>query len=100
MFGTIHSIVWTAIAVIAGAGGYFVTRNFVRHRLRFVDAVRSPLAPILAGAAAFAVGCVAALLPFVTLGTAAIFALGIGFGTASGAKAIERGEWSQRRLMP
>jgi hypothetical protein len=100
MVGTIYSIAWLAIAVVAGIGGYLVTRNFVRRRLRFVDAVRSPLAPVVAGAAAFAVGCVAALLPFVTLGTAAIFALGIGFGTASGAKAIERGEWPQRRLTP
>jgi hypothetical protein len=98
MFGTIHSLVWTAIAAVAGVGGYLFTRNFVRHRLRFVDAARSPLAPIVAGAVAFGIGCVAALLPFVTLGTAVVFALGAGLGTASGARALQRGEWSQRQL--
>jgi hypothetical protein len=40
--------------IITGAvlgAGYFYTRRFVRERLRFVDAVRRPAAPLVAGAA-------------------------------------------------
>ena len=33
----------------AGIGGFVLARDFVRRRLRFVDAVHHPLAPLLAG---------------------------------------------------
>ena len=33
------------IGAAALGGGFLATRNFVRRRLRFVDAVRSPAAP-------------------------------------------------------
>jgi hypothetical protein len=33
-----------------------------------------------------------ALLPIVTMGTAAIFGIGAGIGTASGVKALRRGD--------
>ena len=33
------------LTVAAGLGGYLMARNFVRNRLRFVDAVHSPLGP-------------------------------------------------------
>ena len=40
------------IGAAALGGGFVVTRNFVRRRLRFVDAVRKPAAPLVAGLAA------------------------------------------------
>ena len=88
------------ISLTAGAIGFILTRNFVRGRLRFVDAVRSPVAPFIAGLAAAIVAWPAALLPFVTLTTTILFGIGTGLGTASGVRALERLEGSRRRLSP
>ena len=87
MYSTLLFIVTVAAAV----GGYIVARNFVRRRLRFVDAVHSPFAPLLAGAAAALVAWPVALLPLVTTGTAFAFGLGTGLGTRSGVKQLKRG---------
>ena len=82
-----------ALAFAAGVFAFGFARGFVRRRLRFVDAIKSPLAPILAGVgAALVASPVAALLPLVTGFTAAIFGAGIGLGTASGVKALKRGD--------
>ncbi len=88
------------ITLVAGVLGYVLARNFVRHRLRFVDAVQSPMAPIIAGSAAAALAWPAAILPFVTLTTAIVFGIGTGVGTASGARAIRHDAASRRRLTP
>ncbi len=100
MFGALFSTIAFAAAVIAGFGGYLVSRAFVRRRLRFVDAVQSPLAPVVAGAVAFLLAWPLTLLPVVTIATATLFALGCGFGTASGVRALRRGEWQGHRLRP
>jgi hypothetical protein len=57
-----------------------------------VDGVNNPVFPIAAGVAAALVALPAALLPIVTMGTAAIFGIGAGVGTASGVKALRRGD--------
>lgn len=88
------------ISLTAGAIGFILTRNFVRGRLRFVDAVRSPVAPLIAGLAAALVAWPAALLPFVTLTTTILFGIGTGLGAASGVRALERLEGTRRRLSP
>jgi hypothetical protein len=76
-----------ALAVAAAAFGYLQTRRFVRRRLAYVDAVQNGVAPVLAGAAAFAVALpVAGLLPFVGFGTALLFGAGVGAGVSAGAK--------------
>jgi hypothetical protein len=80
------------ITVAAAAGGYLIARNFVRRRLRFVDGVHNPVFPIAAGLIAAVVALPAALLPIVTMGTAAVFGIGAGVGTASGVKALRRGD--------
>ncbi len=81
------------VTVAAGIGGYIIARNFVRRRLRFVDGVHSPAFPFMAGLLATAVAAVPAiLLPIVTGGTAAVFGIGAGVGTASGVKALRRGD--------
>ncbi len=74
-------------------GGFVATRNFVRRRLRFVDAVRKPAAPLVAGLAAGLAGTVVALplgvlLP-VTVWTAAAFGVGVAGGVASGRRTPE-----------
>ncbi|MBA3521729.1 MAG: hypothetical protein H0T90_04400 [Gemmatimonadales bacterium] len=88
------------LALIAGFGGFALARNFVRRRLRFVDAVHSPLAPLLAGVAGALLIWPLALLPMI--GTTPVFVCGIGvaLGTAKGARALRRMEGEQRRLTP
>jgi hypothetical protein len=88
------------ITLTAGAIGFILARNFVRRRLRFVDAVHSPFAPFVAGLAAALVAWPAVLLPWVTLGTALAFGVGTGLGTASGARALKIQETGRRRLTP
>jgi hypothetical protein len=88
------------VTLIAGAIGFIVARNFVRHRLRFVDAVHSPFAPLVAGAIATLVAWPAVLLPLVTLTTAIVFGVGTALGTASGARALRTNQASPRRLTP
>ena len=87
------------IAIAAGLAGFVLARNFVCRRLRFVDAVHSPVAPLVAEAAAALVAWPAVLLPLVTLTTAVVFGIGTGLGTASGARALRNGE-KRRRLTP
>src|SRR3989442_6934004 len=71
------------IAAAALGGGFVATRNFVRRRLRFVDAVRKPAAPLVAGLAATIVALPVAALPLVTVWTAAAFGVGVAGGVAS-----------------
>lgn len=85
-------IIRLALAVAAGVFAFGLARGFVRRRLRFVDAIRTPLAPIMAGVAAGLVAWPLTLLPLITGFTAAVFALGAGLGTASGIKALKSGD--------
>ena len=77
-------ILGLVVAAAALGGGFVAARNFVRGRLRFVDAVRRPAAPLVAGLAATAVALPVALLPVVTVGTAVAFGVGVAGGVASG----------------
>lgn len=88
------------ITLAAGLLGFVLARGFVRRRLRFVDAVHSPFAPIVAGLAAAAVALPASLLPFITLATAVVFGIGTGLGTASGSRALRQGHTGHQRLTP
>lgn len=88
MFGWLYLAV-TALAVLAG---FTIARNFVRLRLRFVDAVRSPAAPWIAGIGAALVAWPAAALPLITTATTTLFGIAAGLGTASGVKALKRGD--------
>ena len=88
------------ITLTAGAIGFILTRNFVRRRRRFVDAVHSPFAPLITGILAALVAWPAVLLPMVTRVTAIAFGIGAGLGIASGARALRRQEVVRRRLTP
>jgi hypothetical protein len=94
MIGTIL----TAATVFLGIFGFIMSKDFVRRRLRFVDAIRSPLAPLGAGILAFLVAWPLSILPFVSVTMAVVFAFGCAFGTASGAKALKRGEYIERQI--
>ena len=88
------------IIITAGAIGFILTRNFVRRRLRFVDAVLSPWAPVIAGIVAGMLAWPAALLPFFSIVTAVAFGIGTGLGTASGARTIRMQSGARRQLNP
>lgn len=88
------------VTVTAGIGGYLVARNFVSHRLRFVDAAQSRFAPFVAGIVAGAALLPLSLLPIVSSFTAIVFGIGAAFGTASAAKIIRRANGEVRRLTP
>jgi hypothetical protein len=88
------------ITLTAGLVGFYLTRNFVRRRLRFVDAVHSPIAPLIAGIVAAALAWPASALPFITLTTAIVFGIGTGLGTASGSRAVRDASAGHRRLTP
>ncbi len=76
------------LALGLGGFGYFKTRKFVRERLRFVDVVQRPVAPVVVGVATgLAAGFAVAVLPLVGGVTIPILAgLGIGAGVSHGAK--------------
>jgi len=77
-------LIVTAAALV---GGFVIARDFVRRRLRFVDAIQKPSAPFIAGVAVAAVALPIALLPVVTVGTAVALGVGVAGGVASGRNA-------------
>jgi hypothetical protein len=83
------------LGLIAAAGatgvGYTRSRDFVATRLRFVDLVQRPGAPLIAGAAATALAApVVWVLPVIGGGTALLFGIGVGAGTRAGVRRIRR----------
>ena len=82
--------------VVTGAGAIFafgLAREYVRNRLRFVDAVRHPLAPWITWFLATVILIpIVAILPLVGAGTAILVGGAAGLGTSSGVKALKRGE--------
>ena len=71
--------------------GYTTARQFVRARLRYVDAIRGMGMPVIAAIAAAAVAMPVFWLlplPFFTAGTAAVFGLSVGVGVRAGAKDV------------
>lgn len=96
LFGAVFTMVGAVITIGSAVFAFGVARQYVRNRLRFVDAVRNPLTPWIVAIAATVV-----LTPFVLLlgvvhlagfGTALVVGGASGLGTASGVKALKRGE--------
>jgi hypothetical protein len=87
--------VFAFIGLMAGIAssiaGYVQSRRFVRHRLKYVQAVQKPTAGLIAGGVAAAVALpVVALLPLVGIGTALLFGAGVGAGVSAGARDLRR----------
>jgi hypothetical protein len=80
-------MLWLAVTAAALVGGFIVSRSFVRRRLRYVDAIQKPSAPLIAGVVAAAVVAPIAALPIITVGTALAFGVGVASGVASGRSA-------------
>ncbi len=89
---TIVTIAAVTIAAVSGVLAFGFARGFVRRRLRFVDAARSPLTPIIAAGVGLLVAAPFTLLPLITGATVAVVGLGAGLGARSGAVALRRGD--------
>ena len=83
----INMMLVAAVAMV----GFVIAKTFVRRRLRFVDAIYSPLAPLTVGVLMAVLAWPLAVLPIITGTTAVIFGIGAGMGTASGVRALKRG---------
>jgi hypothetical protein len=71
--------------------GYAQARSFVTRRLRYVDAVHTAFAPIIAGVGAALLALpIVAFLPFVGAGTALSFGIAVGAGVAAGSRDVRR----------
>ena len=100
MVGKLMALTSLLLFAASAIGSYFFARSFVQRRLRFVDAMRSPFAPLVAGAAAFLLAWPLSALPLVSLGTAIVFGVGTGMGTAAGVRALGRTDAARGRLYP
>jgi len=96
MINTVIAILALTVTVGSGILAFGFARGFVRRRLRFVDAIRSPVAPVLAAVGAAILIMPLTMLPLVNIVitgvTAAVVGLGAGLGTRSGVKALQRGQ--------
>jgi hypothetical protein len=77
------------VSLAASMFAYAQARSFVTRRLRYVDAVQTPLAPFIAGiAVAVVLLPIVALLPLVGVGTAVSVGFSVGAGVAAGAREV------------
>lgn len=80
-----------AATVAATVFGYLAARRFVEEKLRYVDAIHTLKAPIVAGAVAALVAApIVWLLPLVGGGTALLFGAGVAFGVANGSREVRK----------
>ena len=87
MLGLLAFALSTAAVII----GFTQAKDFVSRRLRYVDAARSPIAPVVAGVGAALIAApIVWLLPIVGIGTALAFGLSVAMGVAAGNKDIHR----------
>lgn len=94
MIDTLLNLMGLGAVSIVTIGGYLKARQFVRRRLRYVDAVQKPSTPIVAGiGAGVVIGALAALpvitlIPFFGFPTGIIAGLAVGAGVAHGARDV------------
>lgn len=92
------SFFWTLVAIAISlaltTAGFAVARRYVRDRLKFVDAVHTMKAPVIAGLVGWAVMMPLTVFPLIGVGTAIIFGLSVALGVRAGAKDIKIGRLS------
>jgi len=88
MWGLISTLASVAIATF----GYWQARKYVQNKLRFVDAVHSPIAPLIAGICAALVISPITFVPLLGFGagTALLFGAGVAVGVVSGARNVRK----------
>jgi hypothetical protein len=90
----IATLISIGISLAVTSFGFAVARRYTRDRLKFVDAVQTMKAPVIAGLVGWAVFMPFTLLPFIGLGTAIVFGLSVGLGVRAGANDIKLGRLS------
>jgi hypothetical protein len=92
----IVTLISIAISLAASGFGFATARRYVRDRLKYVDAVHTMKAPIIAGVIGWALFMpLTWVLPwFIGLGTAIVFGLSVGLGVRAGANDIKIGRLS------
>lgn len=86
-------IIGLGLTVGAGLFGYLSTKDFAKRKLRFVDAVQSPGAAVVAGVGAAVIAApVVWILPLVGAPAALLLGAGVGLGMRSAQK--------ERHLLP
>ena len=92
------SFFWLLVSIgisLAVTGfGFAVARRYVRDRLKFVDAIHTMKAPIIAGLVGWAIFMPLTMFPLIGVGTAIVFGLSVGLGVRAGAKDIKIGRLS------
>jgi hypothetical protein len=79
------------ITFLITLAGFVVSQRFVENRLRYVDAVQRPYAPLVAGAVAALIALpIVGIVPLIGVGTAILFGVSVFAGVASGAREIRR----------
>ena len=80
-------LIGTAAALGAGIAGYVTSKDFTKRKLRFVDAIHTRPAPIIAGVGvALLAAPLVYILPIVGAGTAILLGAGVGLGVRSAQK--------------
>jgi hypothetical protein len=94
--GFVATLISIAISLVVTSLGYATARKYVRERLKYVDAVHTMKAPIIAGIVGWALFMpLTWVLPwFIGLGTAIVFGLSVGLGVRAGANDIRIGRLS------
>lgn len=92
------SFIWTlvsiAISIALTTAGFAVARRYVRDRLKFVDAVHTMKAPLIAGLVGWAVLMPLTIFPLIGVGTAILFGVSVALGVRAGSKDIKIGRLS------
>jgi hypothetical protein len=88
MFGL--DLIWLGVSGAAAVYSYMKSRQFVRSRLRFVDAVQNPAVPLVAGIGVAIVLYPLSFLPIITVGTGLLIGLGVGTGVLHGSRDVKR----------
>lgn len=92
------SLIWLLVSIGISLAvtslGFAVARRYVRDRLKFVDAIHTMKAPVLAGLVGWALFMPLTMLPLIGVGTAIVFGLSVGLGVRAGAKDIKIGRLS------
>ena len=89
MFG-IDTLIWLGVSGGAAIYSYVKSRQFVRKKLRFVDAVQNPVVPLVAGLGAAIVLYPLSWLPIITVSTGLLIGLGVGTGVLHGSRDVKR----------
>lgn len=88
MFGI--DLIWLGVSGAAAVYSYVKSRQFVRNRLRFVDAVQNPAVPLVAGVGTAVILSALSFLPIITVGTGLLVGLGVGAGVLHGSRDVKR----------